>query len=415
MKMNTNNRIKTVSNIKENIESLLKSEEIFIFYGRVSSIRFDGLFFDLKDIKEKIQCMNLNVKKNKLKISIGDLVLVKGKISHSKRGNLVVISDKVTIIKKCKINIPKEYYSPKKNNYSERTLSILSSKEEGKKIVEKIELMKHIRNMLDKRNFLEVETPILSERASGAIAKPFNSYYKNNKIYLRISPELYLKRMIIMGFDRVFEFAKCFRNEGISTKHHPEFTILELYATFVNVKFMKKIVEDIIDFIIPTNNQKEWKEFNFYEFMKNTEIKNNFDLKKTALEFEIQKFENKFDLFDQIISKKIATKYKYIHIINIPIEISPLAKAKNKFYADRFESFVNGFEIANGYQEQNSPEKQEKAFLKQKNNENIDLDFINDLKLGLPPTVGLGIGIERICLLKNNTENIRDFINFPVF
>ncbi|WP_343188108.1 lysine--tRNA ligase [Buchnera aphidicola (Ceratoglyphina bambusae)] len=426
--------------------------------GRIINIRIMGKasFCILKDFSGKIQIYisKKNIKKKFYdnhfkKWDLGDIIGVYGKIFKTNTKEITIKCKKLKLLNKIFRPIPNRFYGliDKEKCYRRRHLDLISNEASIKKFVIRSKIIFFIRKFFHQKKFIEVETPIIQNIPGGASAKPFITYYNSFKknMYLRISPELYLKKLIIGGFEKIFEINKSFRNEGISKKHNPEFTMIEAYSAYSNYEYMMKLIENLFKYILK-KIQKNYvikyknlkinfkKKFNiitmnksilkFNKDIKNSDIKDIKKLKKIAQKKKliIKKKWNleklKVKIFEQTVEKNIIYP---TFITHYPVETSPLAKRmkKKKYLTERFELFISGMEISNGFSELNNPIDQKKRFKKQiknkkKNKNNFyDKEYINALEYGLPPTSGIGIGIDRIIMLLTNSKNIRDVILFP--
>ncbi len=458
--MNKLNEIKKIiKKYKKKTKNNLEKKNIYKkIAGRIISKRDMGIniFMNVQDIYGNIQILiNKNfIKKKKYisltkKIKLGDLIITKGILYKTNTKELTIKCNYIKILKKTKITLTNKFY--KLNNIEkklrQRYLDLIINKKTQKTFLTRIKIINKIKKYLFKKKFLEVETPILHSIPGGAEAKPFETYHNkiNKKIYLRISPELYLKKLIIGGFTKIFELNKNFRNEGISTKHNPEFTMIEIYKAYSNYKYMMKLVEKMIFYIVNSlslnnkiisinkkkiNFKKPYKKitikkaiYKYTKYFKNIkELDNKKKIKKIAKKLKIN---TKNITKGKIISKIFkTTTEKYLiqptFITEYPIDISPLSKEnkKKKNIADRFELFINGNEIANGFSELNDYKEQKKRFKKQfikkKNKIFYNKEYITALKYGLPPTSGIGIGIDRLVMLLTNNTSIKETILFNI-
>jgi lysyl-tRNA synthetase class 2 len=328
--------------------------------------------------------------------------------------------------------------------YRQRYLDLIVNNETKEIFKKRTKLIKHIRHFLDNNEYIEVETPMLHLIPGGASAKPFITHHNalNTNLYLRIAPELYLKKMVVGGFNKVYEINKNFRNEGVSIRHNPEFTMLEFYTAYQDYRWAMAFVEEIIKTsCLQLNNSFEctWNNYrlNFempfdkltakeailkYTTITENELDNKAidNLLKNTADIKLSYEEKIFKIFEEEAEKKLI---KPTFLIDFPIALSPLAKEdpNNKTIACRFELFICGMEISNGYNELNNPFDQKERFLSQVEKKNAgdeeamfyDASFINALEYGLPPTAGVGIGIDRLCMLLTNAKSIKDVILFP--
>ncbi|CAL4323013.1 Lysine--tRNA ligase [Buchnera aphidicola (Chaitophorus populicola)] len=429
--------------------------------GRIIQKRIMGKagFMRLQDSEGEIQIYakknsftsiknNFNKFKN---LDLGDIIGIIGTIFKTRTHELTINCTKFILLTKALRSLPEKFHGlvDKNIRYRKRYLDFISNHNLKKNFQIRSQLISIIRNYMHKKKFLEVETPMLHNLPGGAIAKPFITHHNslNKKMYLRIAPELYLKRLIVGGFEKIFEINRNFRNEGVSSRHNPEFTMMEIYLAYSNYKYLMKFLENLIKHLL-----KKIKKNYIIKYQKNTfNFKQPFS--KLTMQESIVKFNNFIDPkdlknFDQIkkIAKKLKLKIKnkwgigkiiteifektvekkLIHptfITEYPIEVSPLARQKNdkKNISDRFEFFIGGYEIGNGFSELNDPEEQKKRFKMQieqkkfKENKKIkyDKDYILALEHGMPPTAGLGIGIDRLTMIFTNQKNIKDVIMFP--
>jgi len=384
------------------------------------------------------------------KFDIGDIVGVGGKIFYTKTKELTIMVEDIKLLSKSFRPLPEKWHGLKdvEIRYRQRYLDLLINPNSREVFKKRAKIIQLIREFFGKKDFIEVETPMMQTIYGGAIAKPFKTYHNelDMELYLRIAPELFLKRVIIGGMDKVFELNRVFRNEGISTQHNPEFTLLEFYQTYATYEDMMELTQElfcflakevlgklkfeyqgqIIDFTPP------WERITMQEAIKKYgEIKEDiFNDKKEAIKIATHLgISIEGDGIGKIITKIFeATVEKHlkgpVFITQYPIEVSPLSRRndKNPDVADRFELYIYGREIANAFSELNDPQDQLERLLKQKKergnlNEEfhqLDEDFITALEYGMPPTAGEGIGIDRLVMLLTDSPSIRDVILFPL-
>jgi len=441
--------------------------------GRILSMRIMGksAFFHIQDETGKIQCF-LNIKdvgddfyKNVFKklIDIGDIVGVEGQLFRTKTGELTIHVKNLKLLTKSLRPLPEKWHGLKdvEKRYRQRYLDLIVNPHVREIFRIRTKTIKLIREFLDKEGFLEVETPVLQPIASGAAARPFITHYNalDIDVYLRIAPELYLKRLIVGGFEKVYELGKNFRNEGIDTTHNPEFTMLEFYWAYADYNDLMKLTERLFEYILDNIKGKgvrkikyKGKEIDFTPpFKRVTFLKALKDaLEKEGIKVrEDELLENENLLHE--ICEKLKDKYKNLakhkswnkakllkelfenlveptlinptFVIDFPKELSPLAKVhrKDNRLVERFELFIGGKEIANAYSELNDPLDQKERFLeqlkaKQSGEDEVveyDEDFIRALEYGMPPTAGEGIGIDRLVMLLTDNDSIREVILFP--
>ena len=448
----TNLSVDIINNFENFVE-----EDVVSIAGRIMSKRDMGKasFLDLHDSKGKIQ---IYVKKDNIseeeyldfkKFDIGDIVGLKGNVFRTHKGEISVRATSITLLSKSLLPLPEKFHGLKDTDlrYRQRYLDLIVNSEVKDTFVKRSQIIKEIRNFLDAQGFLEVETPVLQTIPGGAAARPFITHHNtlNIDMYLRIALELHLKRLIVGGFDRVYEIGRVFRNEGISVRHNPEFTLLELYQAYTDYYGMMDLTENLIRFVsqkvlnttvvnygdITIDFSKPFTRASMVDLVKKhsgVDFENltleqaKQEAKKHNIEFEERHLKgdilNLF--FEQYVEEKLIQP---TFVMNHPIEISPLAKKmpSNPQYTQRFELFINGREHANAFSELNDPIDQKERFLNQvklRNNGDeeanmMDSDYITALEYGLPPTGGLGIGIDRLVMLLTNSQSIRDVLLFP--
>ncbi|WP_343153412.1 lysine--tRNA ligase [Buchnera aphidicola (Mindarus keteleerifoliae)] len=455
--------VKKIIENYNNIESVkLKENNVAVkVAGRIIRQRFMGkaAFIVLKQgymeiqiyITQQIILSNKYIDKFK-DLDLGDIIGVKGILFRTKTKELSIYCKDIELLTKSLRPFPNKYHGllDQETRYRKRYLDLISNKKIFTIFETRSNIISKIRSFMKKNKFLEVETPMIQTIPGGADARPFITHHNtlNMNMYLRISPELYLKRLIVGGFNRIFEINKNFRNEGISNRHSPEFTMMELYSCFDTYKEMMIIIEQLIKELVCKISKKKIitygkNEINFKTPYKKISIKNAIlkynpninssdleslsSIKKISKKLNIEMKEDwmigKFiiEIFEKTVEKKIIQP---TFITEYPIEVSLLARKKNsnKNIAERFEFFIAGYEIANGFSELNDAIDQKKRFKQQINKKNIDKsniffydeDYIKALEYGLPPTAGLGLGIDRLIMLLTNQKNIRDVILFPI-
>ena len=383
---------------------------------------------------------------------IGDIIWVEGEVFKTKVGEVTIRVLKIDLISKSLRVLPEKFHgiTDPDLRYRHREIDIIMNRDVKDVFLKRSKIISEIRLFLDNRGYLEAETPILSLIAGGAAARPFLTHHNtlNMDRYLRIATELYLKRLIVSGFDKVYEMGKNFRNEGIDIKHNPEFTMIELYEAYSDYNDMMRLTEDLISSVclkvcgsmkveyqgIEIDFTPPWRritmldavrEYSGIDF-KTLTIEDSYNIaKEHELEFKKDlKDCSKGEILNAMFEKYVENKLiQPTFIIDYPVEISPLTKKKrgDDDFTERFEGFIYGREICNAYSELNDPIVQRERFLKQELERelgddeaySIDEDFMYSLEYGMPPTGGLGIGIDRIVMFLTNSYSIRDVILFP--
>lgn len=424
--------------------------------GRIMSKRGQGKvgFYDLQDSTGRIQMF---LKKDLLDdydriktYDIGDIVGIEGEVFKTQKGQISVRLSKLTLLCKSLQILPEKYHGLKDMDlrYRQRYVDLIVNPEVRDVFVTRSKIVRKVREFLDNRGFLEVETPVLSTLAGGANARPFVTHHNTLDIdmYMRIALELPLKRLIVGGFDRVYEISRVFRNEGMDATHNPEFTLLETYEAYADFNDVMQMVEELYHYVameVCGSDQFEYDEHTIslkapfkrvrmvdavteatgYNFDEMTEIEEAVAAAK-ALDVEIEDRHSIGEIMAEVFDEKVeASLIQPTFITMHPVEISPLSKrcAKDPRYTERFELFINGAECANAFSELNDPIDQKQRFIDQVEKKAqgddeahpFDADFINALEVGLPPTGGLGIGIDRMVMLLTGQHSIRDVILFP--
>ncbi len=428
--------------------------------GRIVAFRKMGKasFIHIQDMKEKIQIyiktdlIPENIYDDIVRnLDLGDIIGIEGKLFYTKTNELTIKSTNLILLSKSLRPLPnlKEKdgriffsFDDKELKYRKRYLDLIANKDVMDLFIKRSNIIHNIRLFLNNEKFLEVETPILQPLYGGAFAKPFTTYHNSldRKLYLRIADELYLKRLIIGGIEKVYEIGKDFRNEGIDKTHNPEFTMLEFYQAYSDVYDMADLVENLFKYLVRQINlnnnfidlNKKFKKIKFYNSIEN----------KTGTNIESFSLEELYDFSNQnnVVLERNLTKGKVLDklfsaivepslieptfVFDYPIEISPLAKISrggNENIVERFELFIGGYEIANSFTELNDPVDQKNRFEDQDRSKRanddeihrIDLDFIESMEVGMPPTGGVGIGIDRLVMLLTSADSIKDVILFP--
>ena len=426
--------------------------------GRILQARSFGKlsFFDLLDNTGKIQLLidKSNMSKKELSFfenyDSGDIIGALGEIMKTKKGELSIKVKSSTILSKSLKTLPEKWHGlkDKETRFRQRYLDFIVNPDSKKTIETRSKIINLIRNFMESKGFIEVETPILQPKAGGAIAKPFTTHHNALDIdmFLRIAPELYLKRLIVGGFEKVFELGKVFRNEGIDQTHSPEFTMMESYEAYVDVTTVMDMVENMSTYIfdelgieknikfmdIEADFSGPWKRVSMYELVSKkfkVDIKHDSDIKKVKRELKKNldiKPEAKtvgllvYELFENYIEDDITSP---TFVTDYPVEVSPFARENKRKpgVTERFELFAFGSELANGFSELIDSEEQEdrlkaQAEQKAKGDEEAhveDQDYVEALQYGLPPTGGLGFGVDRFVMILTNNISIREVLAFP--
>ncbi|MGC2310501.1 MAG: lysine--tRNA ligase [Candidatus Babeliaceae bacterium] len=425
--------------------------------GRLMTIRKHGktVFAHLQDRSGRLQ---IYLKKDLLgdqafdifdkDIDIGDIAWCKGTSFITKTGEITLQVTEFVLLSKCLYPLPEKFHgiADQETKYRQRYLDLITDLQTRDRFIQRSEIIKELRAYLDKNDFLEVETPMLHPIAGGAAARPFVTHHNalHMDLYLRIAPELYLKRLVIGGLERVYEINRNFRNEGISTRHNPEFTMLEFYMAYQDYQFIMGFIEKmlqeaalkacdtlqlpfgdhIIDFAQPFQRMSAYQALLKYGGLSEKELAPE-QIDATSKTYQVNTAhmshnQKIFALFEELAEKQLIQP---TFIVDYPLELSPLAKKdpKNPQLAARYELFIAGMEISNGYNELNDPFDQAQRFQEQvkvhtggnEEAHRYDADYIHALEYGLPPSVGVGIGIDRLVMLLTNTPSIKEVILFP--
>ena len=426
--------------------------------GRMMSKRVMGKasFADLQDKSGSIQ---LYVRRDLIgdeayaafkKLDIGDLIGVKGEVFRTKKGELSVKASEVTLLSKSLKPLPEKFHglTDTDTRYRQRYVDLIVNPEVRDTFIKRSAILREIRNFLDSQGFMEVETPMLVSNAAGAAARPFETHYNalDEDVKLRISLELYLKRLIVGGLERVYEIGRVFRNEGVDTRHNPEFTLMELYQAYTDYHGMMDLTENLFRHVaqkvcgttlIPyaeamidlgkpfarmtmVDAVKKYAGVDFDQIPDTEAAKKLADEKGIHYEARHTKGDILNLFFEEYVEEHLIQP---IFIMDHPVEISPLTKRKpdKPEYVERFELFIYGREMCNAYSELNDPIDQRKRFAEQEKllaqgdeeANHTDEDFLNALEIGMPPTGGIGYGIDRLVMLLTNSASIRDVLLFP--
>ena len=440
------------------LEPEQESGETVCLAGRMMSKRVMGKasFADLQDKSGSIQ---LYVRRDLIgdeeyaafkKLDIGDLIGVKGEIFRTKKGELSVKVSELTLLSKSLRPLPEKFHglTDTDTRYRQRYVDLIVNPEVKDTFIKRSQILREIRNFLDAQGFMEVETPMLVSNAGGAAARPFETHYNalDEDVKLRISLELYLKRLIVGGLERVYEIGRVFRNEGVDTRHNPEFTLMELYQAYTDYHGMMDLTENMFRYVaqkvcgttlIPYAEAmidlgKPFERMTMLEAVKKyagvdfDEIPDTEAAKKLADEKGIhyEPRHTKGDILNLFFEEYVEEHLiQPVFIMDHPVEISPLTKRKpdKPDYVERFELFIYGREMCNAYSELNDPIDQRQRFAEQEKllaqgdeeANHTDEDFLNALEIGMPPTGGIGYGIDRLVMLLTNSASIRDVLLFP--
>ncbi len=443
----------------EQQEKGLAQKDVVNVAGRITARRLMGksAFLDIHDSSGKIQLLFQDINKfDEAQIQlfndldIGDIIGVEGNLLRTRSGEPTVRVGDFTLLAKSLQPLPEKWHglSDVDKRYRQRYLDLIANTESKEIFRVRGQIITAIRQFLNQQGFLEVETPVLQPSAGGALARPFITHHHtlDQDFYLRIAPELYLKRLIVGGFDKVYELGRIFRNEGISTKHNPEFTMLESYETYADYNDVMKTVEEMVSEVsqqvLGTNEVKSsdntlnlkppWQRISLRQAIeKYSGI--DFDQYPDAdslraemvkLNMEVDPKKDRGRLIDELISTFVEPNLiQPTFLIDYPVEMSPLAKTKpdDDHLVERFEAFAAGMEIANAFTELNDPIEQRQRFWQQQKERNIeaevmetiDHDYLLALEYGMPPTGGLGVGIDRLVMLLTGQQSIREVILFP--
>ncbi|CVI67001.1 Lysine--tRNA ligase [Clostridiales bacterium CHKCI001] len=444
------------ADIKDNFETL-EGKSVSIA-GRMMSKRVMGKasFCNVQDLKGNIQvyvardAIGEDPYKAFKKMDIGDIVGIKGEVFRTKTGEISIHAAEVTLLSKSLQIMPEKYHGLTNTDlrYRQRYVDLMVNPESKDTFIKRSKIIREIRNFLDEQGFMEVETPILVANAGGAAARPFTTHYNalDEDINLRISLELYLKRLIVGGMERVYEIGRVFRNEGLDTRHNPEFTLMELYQAYTDYHGMMDLTENLyrtvaqkvlgtttvtykgvelelgkpFERITMIDAVKKYAGIDFSTVKTDEEAKAIADAHHIQYEARHKKGDILNLLFEEFVEEHLIQP---TFVMDHPIEISPLTKKKpeNPDYTERFELFIMGAEMANAYSELNDPLDQRERFLAQEEMKaagdeeanSMDEDFLNALEYGMPPTGGIGFGIDRMVMMLTDSAAIRDVLLFP--
>ena len=442
--------------IKDNFDEY-ENKDVAIA-GRIMSRRDMGKanFIDIADGKGRIQCyikiddVGADVFEQYKKWDIGDIVGINGFAFRTRRGEISIHVKKIELLAKSLLPLPEKFHGLTNTDlrYRQRYVDLIVNPEVKDTFIKRSMILKEIRNYLDSKGFLEVDTPILTPFEIGASARPFITHHNtlDMDMYLRIETELYLKRLIVGGMDRVYEVGRIFRNEGMDTKHNPEFTTIELYQAFTDYKGMMDLVEELYKLLAEKIcgslvityqgneiNMGNWERLTMVEAVKKysgcdyNDWATDEDARACAKKMHVEVPANAtkgtvlVELFDAFVEEKLIQP---TFIYDYPVENSPLAKRKadNPAFTERFEYFINATEFGNAFSELNDPIDQKQRFEKQvaakraedpNTTAQVDYDYVTALEYGMAPTGGLGFGVDRLVMLLTDSASIRDVLLFP--
>lgn len=436
----------------------LENGEVIIA-GRMMTRRIMGKasFMDIRDSSDRMQ---VYVRKDDVgeedyadfkKWDIGDIIGVKGKVFRTKMGEISVHAEEIKLLSKSLIPLPEKWHGlkDKEERYRKRYLDLIANPEVKDVFIKRSKIISEIRKFLDGHGYVEVDTPVLLPLEIGAAARPFKTHHNALDIdmYLRIETELYLKRLIVGGFDKVYEVGRIFRNEGMDASHNPEFTSIEMYQAYMNYTEMMELIEDLYRTVtlnvcgtdtVPYQGKeiavgKPWERLTMIEAVKKYAGVDYNDWADDAAARACAKEHNVEDITDKSTKGDVLIAFfeAFVEdnliqptiVYDYPVENSPLAKRKPEFpaFTERFEYFINGMEFGNAFSELNDPIDQKERFVKQVaakraqggNDAQVDEDFITALEYGMPPTAGLGFGLDRLVMLLTDSASIRDVLLFP--
>ena len=445
-----------VKEIKASFVEDSEDEQRVVVAGRVTAFRVMGksIFADVKDSSDRIQ---IYVKKNDFgdeefakfkKLDIGDIIGVKGALFVTRMGELTVKVDEYALLSKSLRPLPEKWHglTDIEQRYRQRYLDLIVNDKSRDVFIKRFSIIREIRKFLETKGFLEVETPMMQPMAGGAAAKPFETFYEalNSPMFMRIAPELYLKRLLVGGFEKIYELNRNFRNEGMSRRHNPEFTMIEIYQAYGDCRTMMDLVEELVTtvamnvfgtLVIEHSEDKvidltrPWRRAPYKDLVREKAGDDWFDVsseervdRAKAMGLNVDTTMPDFEVTNEVYEKLIEnTLLQPTFVTRLPAELVPLAKTceDDPSLVDVFELEINGQEIAPGYSELNDPIEQRRRFEEQAAREGgdaaemIDEDFLIALEHGMPPAGGMGIGIDRLVMMLTGAESIRDVVLFP--
>ncbi len=436
-----------------------EEKQMVIVAGRMMSKRVMGksIFSDVKDSSGRMQ---LFISKADLgdeafaaykKLDIGDIIGIEGYLFVTRTGELTIHVLKYTLLCKSLRPLPEKFHGlvDMEQRYRQRYLDLIMNDDSKRIFRQRVQIISELRKFMESRGFMEVETPMLQSLAGGASANPFKTFYEalNSPMYMRIAPELFLKRLLVGGFERVFEINRNFRNEGVDRRHSPEFTMMEVYQAYGNCQSMMELIEDLITTVAMNvigtlkidhgngkviNLEKPWRRVTYHDLVKEKAGEDWFDLtpaqrvtRAKEMGLDVDDSMPDFEVTNEVYEKLIEhTLIQPTFVMRMPAVLLPLARGckDDPSVVDVFELEINGQEIAPAYTELNDPIEQRKRFMEQferekqpgdKLSDKVDEDFLVALEHGMPPAGGMGVGIDRLIMLLTGAESIRDVILFP--
>ena len=450
--------VEDIDKLRQTYNAEESEPQLAILAGRLTGIRNMGgsIFADLKDNSGKMQLF-INKKilseddfKLFKRIDIGDIIGVHGELFITKMGELTVKVRNFKLLSKSLRPLPEKFHGLTniEQRYRQRYLDMIMNDNSKTVLMQRFQIIREIRRFMDDKGFMEVETPMIQPIPGGAAAEPFKTYYEalNSEMFMRIAPELYLKKLLVGGFDKIYEMNRNFRNEGISRKHNPEFTSMEIYQAYGDCRTMMELIEELVTTVAQNvfgklefehtsgviNIQRPWKRVDYQDLIKECAGNDWYELsfaervtKAKAMGLDVNENMPEFEVTNEIYDKLIEGKLiQPTFVMRLPKEMVPLAKAcsDDPTLVDVYELVINGQELCPGYSELNDPivqrERFEEQFEREKkagedSTDKIDEDFLTSLEYGMPPAGGLGIGIDRLVMLLTGAESIRDVILFP--
>lgn len=454
----TSNKTHSIQKALESFDELSDSAQSITLVGRIMAIRSHGgsIFFDINDGTSKIQSYikeDIVLKESFDRFvelyDIGDFIEVNGILFKTKKDEKTLEVRDFRILSKALLPLPEKWHGLQdiEERFRKRYLDILLNDEVKQKFILRSNIIKSIRNFMDRNDFIEVSTPTLQPLYGGASARPFKTHMHtlDMDLYLRIAPELYLKRLLVGGMDKVFEFTTNFRNEGIDRDHNPEFSAMEFYASFKDLDWAMNFTEEMFDSVTrevfktteiyyedkKVDFKKPYTKKSFSDLLKEhtdldfeSDSQEDFENKAKDLGIKIEKFANKSILADEIFKKHIRPRLiDPTFVTSWPMEILPLAKRIGEGpFVDTFQFFAGGLELIKAFSELNDPTDQRKRFESQEKNrakgdqeaQRMDEDYVEAMEYGMPPAAGWGLGIDRLVALLTNSHTLREIILFPL-